>query len=207
MACVIVLGGDAGCFGYTKSEDDFVIACDSGYDRALSLNISVDLIIGDMDSLVSKVEVSKIFHPSRKDDTDCMLAIKEGINRGYKNFVLLSGFGGNRTDQLYANFQSMAYISSQGFSVSMHGANEWCMLIKDSLVHIDRSDTHSLSVFSVSDISEGVTIKGASYPLNNATISSSFPIGVSNFILEEQAEVSVKSGMLMIMLSPMEERH
>ena len=43
-----------------------------------------------------------------KDDSDMMLAVKEGIARGYEDFVLLGATGG-RFDHTLANLQTVAY--------------------------------------------------------------------------------------------------
>ena len=59
----------------------------------------------------------------------------------------------------------------------------------------------SLGVFSLSEISEGVSIEGAAYPLENGTLKNDFPLGVSNTALGSSVTVSVKRGVLLLVLS------
>ena len=47
----------------------------------------------------------------------------------------------------------------------------------------------------------GVTITGARFPLENATLTNAFPLGVSNRIGEgREVTVSVESGILFVIL-------
>ena len=56
-----------------------------------------------------------------------------------------------------------------------------------------------LSVFSLSDVSKGVTLKGLMYNMSSANLTSDFPLGVSNeFIIDEEAEITVEDGTLLI---------
>ncbi len=56
----------------------------------------------------------------------------------------------------------------------------------------------SFSLFSMTDTCEGVTIKGTKYTAENITLKNSFPLGVSNSIIDEFAEVEMKSGLLLV---------
>lgn len=55
-----------------------------------------------------------------------------------------------------------------------------------------------LSVFSHTDKSVGVTLQGLKYPLDNYTMTNTFPIGVSNEFIGEPATVSVRAGTLFV---------
>ena len=55
-----------------------------------------------------------------------------------------------------------------------------------------------ISVFSLSDASEGVALKGLKYPLENHTLTNAFPLGVSNEFTEKTAEISVSDGVLAV---------
>ena len=63
------------------------------------------------------------------------------------------------------------------------------------------SNSRYLSVFSASDISEGVSESGVKYLLDNVTLSRSFPLGVSNEFAADKAVISVKKGTLLIIVS------
>ena len=55
-----------------------------------------------------------------------------------------------------------------------------------------------ISVFSYSEKSEGVYLQGLKYPLADATLTNTFPIGTSNEFIGESSRISVKNGTLMI---------
>ena len=59
----------------------------------------------------------------------------------------------------------------------------------------------TISVFSYGGKSEGVDIKGLKYTMENGTILSDVPIGVSNEFVGTPASVSVKKGTLIITLT------
>ena len=59
----------------------------------------------------------------------------------------------------------------------------------------------SLSVFSLTDASYGVYEKGTKYTLDNAVLTNSFPLGVSNEWAENTAEIGVKDGILLVVES------
>ena len=56
-----------------------------------------------------------------------------------------------------------------------------------------------LSAFCNSGTAQGVTLTGLKFCLDNATLTSSFPVGVSNEFLGEVATVSVKDGSLILL--------
>ena len=66
-------------------------------------------------------------------------------------------------------------------------------------------DYRYLSVFAYSGVCEGVTITGAEYPLENAVLEPSFPLGVSNHHAPaSQMKVSVTSGTLLLIQTKLE---
>lgn len=56
-----------------------------------------------------------------------------------------------------------------------------------------------LSVFSLSDASTGVCLRGVKYELENAALGNRFPLGVSNEFDAPEAEITVEQGVLMVM--------
>ena len=71
-----------------------------------------------------------------------------------------------------------------------------------SIVNGEAGIDDSFSYFSLitlSDSAEGITIKNAKYPLENACIKSGFQLGISNEVIKgETAKVSSKSGNLIL---------
>ncbi len=201
--CIIISGGEFDIEpDYKKNEDDFVIACDKGYEYAKRLGIVPDIILGDFDSYEGSIEDGEnvLRYKSEKDDTDTMIAIKLAISKGYKRIDLLSALGG-RLDHLYANLSSLRYALSKGVDCRIIGKNERVYLVKDGEIILERMENYSLSVFSMSDISKNVSIKGAKYELENHDISNAYPIGISNEWAERTVKISVERGILLIICS------
>ncbi len=202
MRCVIVLGGDCGALGFEARRDDFIIACDSGYQNAALLGIKPHILLGDMDSISTElpIDISIQVFPVMKDETDCILAINEGIRRGCEEFAMLCGFGG-RVDHIIGNLQSLAYLDDKGYRASLHGDREQARIITQSTGKEPYIPGMSLSVFAYGGIAKGVYLKGVKYPLEDATLTPNFPLGVSNYIEGPEAEITVREGRLLILRS------
>ena len=56
-----------------------------------------------------------------------------------------------------------------------------------------------VSVFCPGPDAEGVCLEGLYYPLSNAVLTSSFPLGVSNQFTGRPARISVERGTLLVM--------
>lgn len=184
-----------------KPEQGYVICADGGYLLAKRLNIKPDVVLGDFDSMPAEsVFKEALRFPKEKDDTDLMLAIKLALSKGFKRIVIYGALGG-RMDHTIASLQAMRYILNHGAKPEIHGENESLFLISDTQMTLPKKDDYYFSVFSFSPVSEGVTLKGVKYPLENALLTDDFPVGVSNEITADFCEVSVKRGILMVVYS------
>ena len=175
--CYIIGAGDF--FGLREAPDDsdYVIAADAGFEYSTENCIIPDLVLGDFDSLGKAPKHPNVLQlPVEKDDTDTMFALKLGLEKGYRRFYIYGGLGGKRPDHTIANMQALLFLLS-------HGARGW--LFGENYVWTAKA--------------EGVSIKGLKYELDDAEISSDFPLGVSNSFASREAEISVKNGTLLIM--------
>jgi thiamine pyrophosphokinase len=182
-------------------DEDFVIAADGGYDLALKAQIKPDLLLGDFDSVVNNdtQNITVLEFSKDKDYTDTQLAISEGLIRGYKNFVIVGGIGG-RLDHTIANISLLKLLNNNDADGFMIDNETKVLFLKNCHRIIKKDECKFLSLFSYSPVSEGVSIEGVKFPLINAQISNSFPIGISNEITEQQAKISVQKGELLIIL-------
>lgn len=180
------------------TENDFVIAADKGVLTADKFGISLNLTVGDFDSLgfVPKGEnVVKL--NVRKDDTDIGYAVKTAFDNGYNDFVIYGGIGGMLSHTL-ANLQIAKDLAQKGAKVVLYGNSEKITIVKNSSVSFEKEKTGRVSIFSLSDKSNGVDIQNLSYGVSNATLTNNVPIGVSNEFVGKEATVSVKNGILMV---------
>ena len=198
MACYIFGAGDFDGLEERPGAEDYVIAADGGYTACRRAGVEPQLLLGDFDSLA---EVPALPHvervPVEKDDTDTMFALKLGLEKGYRRFYIYGGLGGKRPDHTIANMQALLFLLSHGARGWLFGENYVWTAIKNSSLRIEGEG--DVAVFCFDGKAEGVSIKGLKYELDDAEISSDFPLGVSNSFASREAEISVKNGTLLIM--------
>lgn len=198
--CYIVAAGDkAGAF--TPKNGDFVIAADGGQEFLKELKVTPDLAVGDFDSSSSIPEDCLVIKFNiEKDETDTAIAVNEGLARGYRRFEIYGGLGG-RLDHSIANIQLICSLSTRGCDAKLIGNKMTVTAVTDGELRLPAKKEGTVSVFSHSDISSGVTIKGLKYPLTDATLSNMTALGVSNEFTGKPAVIAVKTGTLLIMWS------
>ena len=206
MRCAVIGGAEIRDYDNARKylrNDDFIICCDSGLYHAEGLGIKPKLIVGDFDSHpLPQTDVETIRLPCEKDDTDTMLCIKYAIGAGAEEIVIAGGIGG-RLDHTIANIQSLAYAASRGVSaVLTDGRNEARIL--SGRARFPKKPGFYFSVFAYGGPCRGVSESGVKYPLRNVGLDSDFPLGVSNEITEDFADIEVKEGRLLIIQSKKE---
>ena len=187
---------------YEKGEDDYIICADGGILIAEQNGVIPDMVLGDLDSVeaVNK-KYNFIKHPKEKDDTDTLLCIKYGMEKGFKDFVIIGGIGG-RLDHTIANLQTLAFAKENGVNARVLSKDAFCIMIADGeKLELKKAENCYLSVFSYSDVCEGICIKGTKYELSDAQLKNTFPLGVSNEFKDEKAEISITKGKLLIVVS------
>lgn len=201
--CYIVGAGEFTPRDLSPAADDFVIAADGGYRALCGIGLKPNLLMGDLDSfgdypLPSDVPLERF--PVHKDDTDTGIALAHGWSLGYRQFALYGGSGG-RVDHLLANFQSMVHYSRLGGELKLVAQDYDAWTVTDGTLFLpERSAGTIVSVFAMGERAEGVTLTGLAYPLERATLSCDFPIGVSNERLDGiPASVSVEKGTLLVL--------
>ena len=199
--CWIVGAGDFWPSAFTPRPGDFVIAADGGLAHLQRIGATADLALGDFDSLghVPKGE-NVLTYPPEKDDTDMMLAVKEGLRRGYGRFALLGGLGG-RLGHTLANVQALMYLAKHGARGLLIGERETVTAVTDGEIRFSSAHAGYISIFCLDAPAKGVTLRGLKYPLEDAVLTSSVALGVSNEFTGAEAVVSVSSGTLVIVWS------
>lgn len=180
-------------------EQDLLLAADGGLTHLERRGLVPHLIVGDFDSLGRVPEGDNIIrHPVEKDDTDAMLAIKTGLERGYRGFVLYGCLGG-RLDHAYANLQALTFLARRGAVGWLLGGGAAVTAVRNGRLDFGAGHEGVISVFCPDGEARGVTLTGLHYPLRDAVLTSAFPLGVSNRFTGEAASVSVEDGTLLVM--------
>ena len=136
--------------------------------------------------------------PVEKDDTDAMLAVRRGLELGYKEFLLYGSLDGPRLDHTVANFQTLQFLANHGATGYLIGKDALVTMVKNSHLSFPATFDGILSVFCMGADANGVTIEGLQYPLENGTLSAGFPLGVSNRFVGKEASLQVENGSLLV---------
>ena len=197
--CYIIGAGDVADPNIKAKADDLIICADGGYKYKTLLGRKCDMVVGDFDSLGGIPDIeNKIVAPTEKDETDMMLAVMQGLDKGYDNFVILGALGGERNDHSVANIQLLHYIASKGAKGTLLHGDEVFTAFKNDTLTLGAERKGYISVFSLSDESRGVTIRNLKYTLENATLYSYVPVGVSNEFLGLESSIAVEEGVLLV---------
>ncbi len=180
------------------AKGDLVIAADGGYRALTAYGLAADVVIGDFDSLGRAPDHPHVLTlPAEKDDTDMLAALRHGLRLDFDVFHLYGATGG-RPDHTQANLQSLAFLAGCGARGFLHGRTQTVTCVRDGSLAFDGGCRGTLSVFAHSDVAEGVSLEGLKYPLQNAHLTSSFPLGVSNAFTGLPSRVTVLRGTLLI---------
>lgn len=198
-SCIIFGAGEYDAQTPVQTEECLVIAADAGYARCVSLGFSPDIVVGDFDSLCKVPDLSTVVRlPVEKDVTDMDAAVDIGLKQDCKVFHLYGGMGG-RPDHTLANYAILTKLSQRKITAYLYGEGYCVTAVTDGTLTLTGGRGETVSVFSWTERAEGVSLRGLKYPLENAVLTNTFALGVSNSFVEENAVISVKRGTLLVM--------
>ncbi|MDE7463719.1 MAG: thiamine diphosphokinase [Clostridiales bacterium] len=199
--CVIFGAGETFAPRKRFSSSDLIIAADGGYAAAVAAGLKPDVVIGDFDSSEAPDGISAhvIKLKREKDDTDMLAAVRLGLRREYRTFVLYGGVGG-RLDHTVANLAVLRFLNdfdAHGYLIDRDSVST---VITEEKFVLPVAAQGTVSVFAYGGEASGVTLSSLHYPLDNATLTPEFPIGVSNVTIPDKppASISVKHGSLLV---------
>ena len=199
--CVIVGGADINNYAFIREKlcaDDYVVFCDSGLKHLEHLQVQPSLIVGDFDSHENPhLDAETIVLPCEKDDTDTVYAVKEAINRGFDDFLLI-GIVGARLDHTLGNVSILLHLDLLGKKGCIIDDYSEMEIVSDEPVFI--CDQYSFfSLLNITGCAKGITITGAKYPLDSGEITCEYQYGISNEVLPGRtAQVTVGCGKLLL---------
>lgn len=180
-------------------DSDMVICADGGYDYAVTLGITPDVVLGDLDSIRKPIRDSRIpvvKFPEDKDKTDSHLAIDYALENNCDEIILLAATGG-RIDHTLANIMLLSYIQEKGAEGLIITDKSRIALITGETV-IARGAGDGISFIPITPIVEGLTTQGLLYNLKNKTVKHGDTLTVSNEFRSHQAKVSISKGKLLV---------
>ena len=206
MKALIVSGGNPPSESLLLSlanKVDLVIGADKGCDTLDKYNIKTDYILGDFDSVNQNTLVSfedkgitKYKFKKEKDDTDTKIAVDLAIEKGSTEIYML-GVTGTRLDHTMANIGLLGYCLDKGIkSYILDEVNKIYLTDKPLTLKGDKGQVISFRAYKEDVLN--LNIKGSRYDLKNYNLSINDGITTSNEFLNEDIEISFKSGIVMI---------
>ena len=191
-------------------EADLIIAADSGAETALQYGHVPSVVVGDFDSLsIDTAELEAkgstlVRAAVEKDETDTELAIQVALEHGATNITLLGAIGGARFDHTMANILLLAGVETVPMRI-VDGPMMCWLLRGPGSSTITGQSGDLLSLFPLTNEATGVRTRNLYYPLHGESLRFGRPRGVSNVLTSEQGEVSLESGMLLVIHTSMQE--
>jgi thiamine pyrophosphokinase len=204
MSCVIIFANGE-LPGPEKARElihsgDFLIAADGGVRHALSLGFTPDVVLGDLDSLpagfIPSGVTKMIKFPADKNETDLELAITHALGQNPEKIVIVAALGG-RFDQTLANISLLSGHHLSGVDIRIDdGVEEIFFCREQARVHGRSGDLISLIPWG--GLVAGIRTKNLKWPLVNETLYPEKTRGVSNEMIDSEAETSIASGLLLV---------
>lgn len=205
---LIFTGGRLGSWALeTIRQDDYLIGADRGALFLTSHGYTPDIAVGDFDS-VSEQEMQLIERLSRhtigcdpilKDLTDTEMAFELAIKQNPQQIVFIGALG-SRFDHSLANVHLLLRCLKLNIEASILDENNEITLIDRSAI-VKQSRFHQVSLLPLTSEVTGITLRGFQYPLRDASLSIGQSLGVSNVLVDPVGEITIRSGLLLIIRS------
>lgn len=179
---------------------DFIIAADSGYDYLHKTGIVPDVLIGDFDSVTTKLpeDIERITFPSHKDKTDFSLCLDYCAEKGIDNIEVYGAWGG-RADHSFAAVFALYEAKQNGTDAVIIDEKAEFRILKGDTCYTLQKNCKYISAFAIGSDAI-ITYKGFEYPLDHYRLPCCTTLGVSNKVCEDTAVVHIHSGYLLLIL-------
>ncbi|MFO7321664.1 MAG: thiamine diphosphokinase [Chloroflexota bacterium] len=185
-------------------ENALHIAADGGLRVARHYGVSLDLIIGDMDSvtesdlrLLATAGVRIERFPPEKNETDLELALLWAAEQGVQWIRIIGGLGG-RLDQTLSNIYLLALPALRDRDVALVANRHETRLLLPGETSIHGAEGDTVSLIPVSGVARRIRTTGLYYPLNDEDLLFGPARGVSNVMTADKATVTFTEGVLLL---------
>jgi len=186
---------------------DLIIAVDGGFKHCRQWNVRPHIIVGDMDSIDpsdlpaqgrGEIEVQRF--PARKDETDLHLALQVAIDRNVGGIVILGALGA-RWDMTFSNVLILLAPFLRHVHVRILESHyEFFCLHGCQKIDLHEKPGHTVSLIPLAGPVKGIRLSGFEYTLENETLSVGTTRGISNLFKDENAEIEIKGGHLLVVI-------
>jgi len=192
----------------SKVKYSMIIAADRGLTAADQLNLPLDYIVGDFDSVPEpilekyrKQSTPINTFPKEKDKTDTQIAIELALMY-HPSCIDIVGATGSRLDHVLANIHLLLLPLQLKVSAYILDPNNKIYLKQETFsIKKKMQFGDYISLLPFSEKVSGLTLKGFRYPLNHITLIAGNSLGISNEIKEEEAQVELSEGILLVIES------
>ncbi len=215
MKTVIISGGtiqDGFALGFLKETGaEYILAADRGLEFCYRNQIRPDYILGDFDSIdpgiiayyrnQTRIPIDT-FNPV-KDSTDTDIATRKAVELGADEIFFL-GATGTRLDHTLSNIYNLSLLHQQGIGGTIVDAHNLITMPLGRSLVLSREKQFGkyVSCFPFRQEVKGLTLEGFQYPLRDYTLKlGDGGLSVSNEIVEEQARIQWKEGILVVIQS------
>jgi thiamine pyrophosphokinase len=191
-------------------DDDLIVAVNGGTRHAWAAGVDPQVIVGDLDSLTEeetdrlrRAGVELLTFPPRKDQTDLEIALHHVVSEGADAILILAALGG-RLDQTVANILLMTLPELDDCDVRVVHDGQEAFVIRDT-AQVGGRPGDTVSLIPIGGDAVGVTTSGLEYALDEETLKFGPARGVSNVLAENSAEVHVRQGLLLCVVTRLSE--
>ncbi|MEY3414344.1 MAG: Thiamine pyrophosphokinae [Actinomycetota bacterium] len=184
---------------------NLVIAADSGLHTATKLGLTVDVVIGDMDSVNAKALTDAdsrgtkiIRHDTDKNFTDLHAALLYAAEHGAQKMIVVTA-GGGRLDHQFGVIAAMFDPRLGQMQVEALWDNSEIFALQGPTscdFSAELEDIVGLQAFGA--VAAGISTTGLRWKLNNESLFSHETRGVSNQATQTRVAVSVLTGQLLV---------
>lgn len=198
--CILIGAGEFNEKRIPLEENDYVIAVDGGYQYCMDLGIQPHLVVSDFDSYRHEISGVEILRSRpEKDDTDMMLAILAGLERGFNDFVIYGALGG-RLEHTLGNIQCLNFLCRRGAHGVLISGRCRVEALMNGSVEYDLSMRGYISIFSLSEESE-VSIENLKYTVHRLKLDNATTRGVDNEFIQKEGRITVHRGCICIIIT------
>lgn len=183
-----------------------LICVDGGLSHAYELNLKVDYIVGDFDTIDTEIieyykKHSKVpireFQPE-KDYTDTDIALNMALSLEPEAIYLL-GCIGSRMDHTLGNIHILKKaLCTQTKTYLLNEHNRISMADHSFVIERSKAFGDYISFLPFTEAVKNLTLKGFKYPLEHCTMVNGESLGISNEIVNETARVEFQEGILLM---------
>ncbi|MFM7771308.1 MAG: thiamine diphosphokinase [Acidimicrobiaceae bacterium] len=188
---------------------DLVIAADSGLHTAQKLEMHVDFVIGDFDSVdasalarATSAHTQSIRHSTDKDFTDLESALLLAVDKNSQHIIIVTA-GGGRLDHQFGFVAAMFNPKLRDCKVEALWHDHRLFALQGPVTReITTRVGDTIGLQSFSSKSERITTTGLQWQLIDESLNNFETRGVSNIATKEQVSVSVELGQLLVIHQP-----